>query len=290
MLNKNINLNLYKTFYDAARYDNFSTAANFTYSTQSAISKSIKKLESELGYKLFYRKANGVELTEKGRELLYYVEKAYGNLLIAERMLLENKELTYGKLSIGLPSNLYYLIIDSLIKFHKNYPNIDITVVTGTTTFLLDKLNSHQIDFFIDTLPINNYSNNLTIERIKELEYCFISNNKEKIKDIKDLENKDVILPIENTANRIKLDEYLFKHNITLNKAVNIHTSEIILTSVKKGLGIGYILHDFVKDDKDINILKITDLPKAELALVYNKRFLTNAPNEFIKHYLKDMK
>ena len=97
MLKGNINLNLYKTFYDVARYGSFSKAAEFTYTTQPAISKSIKKLENDLETELFYRKSNGIELTEKGRELLFYVEKSYGNLLTAERILLETEELKQFK-------------------------------------------------------------------------------------------------------------------------------------------------------------------------------------------------
>ena len=95
MLKGNINLNLYKTFYDVARYGSFSKAAEFTYTTQPAISKSIKKLENDLETELFYRKSNGIELTEKGRELLFYVEKSYGNLLTAERILLETSILSF---------------------------------------------------------------------------------------------------------------------------------------------------------------------------------------------------
>ena len=45
---KNINLNLYKVFYDVAKYGSFSKTAEFTYTTQSAISKSIKKLEEDI--------------------------------------------------------------------------------------------------------------------------------------------------------------------------------------------------------------------------------------------------
>ena len=66
-----INLNLYKVFYDVVKYGSFSKAAEFTYTTQSSISKSIKKLEEQLGTKLFYRNSHGVELTENGKELLY---------------------------------------------------------------------------------------------------------------------------------------------------------------------------------------------------------------------------
>ena len=105
-MNNDINLNLYKTFYDVARYGSFSKAAEFTFSTQPSISKQIKNLETQLDTKLFHRKPNGVELTEKGKELLFYIEKAYGNILTAERIMLETDNLNRGKLSIGMPSNI----------------------------------------------------------------------------------------------------------------------------------------------------------------------------------------
>ena len=85
MYKTNINLNLYKTFYDVAKYGSISKAAKYGFTSQPAISKSIKKLEDELRTQLFYRNLNGVELTDKGKELLYFVEKSYSNLIIAER-------------------------------------------------------------------------------------------------------------------------------------------------------------------------------------------------------------
>lgn len=48
MFQSNINLNLYKTFYDVAKYGSFSKASEYTFTSQPAISKSIKKLEKEL--------------------------------------------------------------------------------------------------------------------------------------------------------------------------------------------------------------------------------------------------
>ena len=93
MYKSNLNLNLYKNFYDVAKYGSITKAAENSYISQSAISKSIKKLESELNVQLFYRETNGVILTDKGKELLYYVEKSYNNLLIAERNMIEEENL-----------------------------------------------------------------------------------------------------------------------------------------------------------------------------------------------------
>lgn len=62
MYNKNINLNLYKTFYDVAKSESISEAAKKTFTSQPAISKSIKKLEETLNVKLFYRNLDGIKL------------------------------------------------------------------------------------------------------------------------------------------------------------------------------------------------------------------------------------
>ena len=43
-MHNNINLNLYKVFYEVSKYGSFSKTAELTYTTQSSVSKSIKKL------------------------------------------------------------------------------------------------------------------------------------------------------------------------------------------------------------------------------------------------------
>ena len=166
MFNRNINLNLYKVFYDVCKYGSFSKTAEFTYTTQSAISKSIKKLEDDLETKLFYRNSNGIELTDKGRELFYYVEKSYGNLLTAERIMLETENLERGKLNIGLPSHIAsFFFFDKIIDFHAKYPNIEMTLISAGTGQLLDLIDKHEIDIIIDTAPINTNNMDLFVKK-----------------------------------------------------------------------------------------------------------------------------
>ena len=64
MYKSDINFNLYKIFYEVALSESISSASKRLYITQSAVSKSIKKLEEDLSTKLFYRNRNGVKLTE----------------------------------------------------------------------------------------------------------------------------------------------------------------------------------------------------------------------------------
>ena len=293
MLKKNINLNLYKVFYDVAKYGSFSKAAEFTFTTQSAISKSIKKLEDELETQLFYRNNNGIELTEKGTELLFYVEKSYGNLLTAERLMLESENLERGNLRIGLPSHIAsFFFFDKIVDFHNKYPNIEITLMSGPTRQLLELINKHQLDFIIDTSPIKTNNMELSIVTLKTIQYTFfcrkdVYDNYKSIKSVKDLEHLPLILPVEGTSNRKMLDELLIKNNVNPDKVINIHTSEVILNAVKNNLGIGYIISDLINNDDMYKSVKVKeDLPTSDIVVVYNKKFLTNAPKRFIQDYI----
>ncbi|MCR5787592.1 MAG: LysR family transcriptional regulator [Bacilli bacterium] len=297
MYKSNVNLNLYKTFYDVAKLGSISKAAAVSYTSQPAISKSIKNLEEQLNTKLFYRKAQGVELTQQGEELLYYVEKSYSNLLTAERKMIETENLERGKLSIGMPSNIgTYYLFEKVIQFHVKYPNIEITIVTGGTSYLLDLLDSHKIDFIIDTAPIKTKNEDLIIKKLDNVRYCFAVKKDvrfidyKKIKSLKDLKKVPLVLPIPGTSNRNMLDELLQKEHVEVENVLNIHTSEMILEFVKSELGIGYLIYEVIKDyvkNGEMEILDIKEkLPTVDIDICYNKNFLTTAPIKFIEDYI----
>lgn len=298
MYKTNINLNLYKTFYDVAKCGSISKAAQYGFTSQPAVSKSIKKLEDELGTQLFYRNLNGVELTDKGKELLYFVEKSYSNLIIAERTMLETENLERGKLSIGMPSNIgSFFLFDKVIDFHKKYPNIEITIITGSTSKLISLLDSHKVDFVIDTSPIDvRIDEGIKVTKLDEVQYCFVVKKDtknidyKKISKLSDLKNKPLILPIPGTSNRNDLDELLLKQNVDVENVINIHTSEMIISAVKKDLGIGYIIYNLVEDDiknEELDILDIKEkLPTVEINIIFDKGFLTTAPKKFIEKYI----
>lgn len=292
MYKSNTNFNLYKTFYDVVICGSISKAATINYTSQPAISRSIKTLEQELNTKLFVRTKKGIELTERGRELFFYVEQGYNSFLTGERSLLEDKNLLRGKLSIGIPSHIAtFYLFDSLDDFHKKYPNIEITIISKSTSNLLELLRSHEIDFIIDSEPVMTKDPSITIKHIKNLHNAFIAAidyDTSNIKCLKDLESIPVIIPIKGTANRQDLDELLVKNKVELNNVLNIHTSELIIGAIKRKLGVGYVIKELVTHEINNGLLKevkIDGLPKTGISLVYVKDYLTDSPRYFLKEY-----
>ncbi len=295
MTKNDINLNLYKTFYETAQYKSISKCAEKNYISQSAVSKSLKKLESNLNTQLFYRTNKGITLTDKGKELLFYIDQAYNTFAIARRAMLESETMQKGQISIGVPSQIgSFFIFSNIAKFHKEYPNIEITIISKSTSQLLNLLERHEIDFIIDTSPINTKLNDIKIIPLKEVQNGFVALPNflpKKVSKLKDLEDIPVIFPIKGTNNRQELDTVLDKYQVSIHNIINIHTSEMIISAIKEQLGVGYLILDLVKEElasKELILLDLEEkLPTTTINLVYIPQYLTTAPIYFIKNYIK---
>jgi DNA-binding transcriptional LysR family regulator len=78
-------------FVAVAENGNVSRAAHELSISQSTVTEAIRELESDLGFQLFVRKAQGVELTLKGGQFLRHARKILAEIADARRTLSDNK-------------------------------------------------------------------------------------------------------------------------------------------------------------------------------------------------------
>lgn len=138
-----------KYFLKAKELLNFTEAARALNISQSTLSQQIKQLEDELNVPLFNRIGKRITLTEAGslfgEYALQSINRAHEGLLLLQDL----KSLNTGKIIVGVIYSMRILFAKTLIQFAKQYPNIKIQVVFGTTKDLLEKLNLHQFDFVL---------------------------------------------------------------------------------------------------------------------------------------------
>lgn len=138
-----------KYFLKAKELLNFTEAARALNISQSTLSQQIKQLEDELNVPLFNRIGKRITLTEAGslfgEYALQSINRAHEGLLLLQDL----KNLNTGKITVGVIYSMRILFAKTLIQFAKQYPNIKIQVVFGTTKDLLEKLNLHQFDFVL---------------------------------------------------------------------------------------------------------------------------------------------
>lgn len=102
-MNKQLNIDLLRTFHAVARFRRFNEAANHVHRSASTVTTQIHKLENLVGQRLFSRNNKGVELTMYGKKLLSETTdflKSHDRLLASltpQRM--------QGKIRLGLPDS-----------------------------------------------------------------------------------------------------------------------------------------------------------------------------------------
>lgn len=282
----NINLNLYRIFYTVAKTKSFSESSRTLHISQPAISKHVQNLEYELNTQLFYRTNRGIELTPEAINLLAYVEKAYNYLMLGERELEESKELTKGKISIGVPTIIGSYYINTYLKiFLKDHPNINVEMVNNNERRLIELFNQHTIDLLILPNSIRANKEYKTVELKKE-EYCFAYSKTlpyNTITSLEEIMTKPLILPATTTKARKDLDNILNELNLNPNPMMELNQTELILTYTKEELGIGYLPKSIVLTNPDLDIIEVErELPTTSITLIYDENGLTTAAKTFI--------
>jgi LysR family glycine cleavage system transcriptional activator len=136
-------LNALKAFEAAARYENFTRAAEELFVTQGAVSHQVKSLENELGLKLFIRERQRLIITEPGRAYLEVVRDAFDRLAAGTEHLLQRENA--GVLTVTMSPNFAAKwLVHRLGAFATAHPGIELRVSASM----------HHVDFAREDIDI----------------------------------------------------------------------------------------------------------------------------------------
>ena len=124
-------LNGLRAFEAAARHMSFTAAAAELNVTQTAISHLIRRLENEIGVRLFSRQNRGLALTAEGRDYLPGVRTAFQDLRLATERLLRKDDERVLTIST-LASLAAKWLLPRLASFQEKHRDIDVRITTST--------------------------------------------------------------------------------------------------------------------------------------------------------------
>jgi len=131
MLPRLPSLNGLRAFECAARHMSFTRAAEELNVTQTAISHQIRRLEDELGVRLFMRLKDGLALTEEGNAYLPGIRSAFLELRYSTEKLLESSNNSVLTIST-LVSVASKWLLPRLPSFREAHPDIDVRISAST--------------------------------------------------------------------------------------------------------------------------------------------------------------
>jgi LysR family glycine cleavage system transcriptional activator len=125
-------LNGLRAFEAAARHLSFTHAASELNVTQTAISHQIRRLEQELGIRLFVRQNRALALTPEAKDYLPGVRAAFNDLRLATDRLLR-RENDHVLTVSTLASLAAKWLLPRLSAFQEAHPGIDVRITTSTS-------------------------------------------------------------------------------------------------------------------------------------------------------------
>jgi LysR family transcriptional activator of glutamate synthase operon len=146
-----------KYFIEVAKKEHVTHAADSLHVAQSAVSRQIANLETELGTKLLMREGRNIKLTPVGKIFLEHVEIGLAEIENATNKIKEFLNPEAGVIRIGflnsLAANTLPIVISS---FREKYPNISFQVQQGSMKYLLRSVARGGIDLaFVAPVPRN---------------------------------------------------------------------------------------------------------------------------------------
>jgi LysR family transcriptional regulator, hydrogen peroxide-inducible genes activator len=142
-------------FCAVARSGSFTRAAQHEHIAQPSLSQQIRKLEDELGTKLFDRLGRKVRLTQFGEAFLPRAEEILRQVHTAKLEIQEMSGAEQGKLVIGaIPTIAPYFLPQCLARFGQRFPRVQVSIVEELTDELLNRLHEGTVDLALLALPV----------------------------------------------------------------------------------------------------------------------------------------
>lgn len=257
--------------------------------TPSALSRTIQRLENEVGQKLFFRNNRSVNLTPAGLMFREYCEEALNNWHSFQNQL-RNDDVLRGEISIYCSVTAILSILPRIFgRFRKTHPQVTIHVRTGDAAKALYKLQTREVDISIAALPESLPQDYRFIELLKT-PLVFISSKffPETVKYQKteiDWQLTPVILPTEGLS-RTRADKWFADKGVSPYIYSQVAGNEAIIAMVSMGCGVGIVPQlVFEKSNLKDEVVQLETSPQLKPFTVGVSTLARNIENPVVRSF-----
>lgn len=248
-----INFNQLRAFYYAAKYENYTLAAESLFITQPAVTAQIKILEDHSNLKLFKKRGRNIYLTDEGRTLYGYAKKVFDFEKQIEDAIEEMRELKRGVLRIGTTKTYARFFMPFLMtNFHEAYPMIKIYLDEGSSRDMSRSL----LNFKNDIAVVAKAEDHPDIDFVpfsKEELVLIVSPGhrlaSKKLIDFEEISQEPVIMKENGSGTRKIVNELFIRNNTIPNVLMETSNSEFIKQLVQRGEGISFLVKQSVASE-----------------------------------------
>ncbi|MCL4104613.1 UNVERIFIED_CONTAM: hypothetical protein GTU68_004567 [Idotea baltica] len=275
-------------FRELARQGSFTGAAGQLHLTQSAISHSIKALETHLNAQLFRRLGKRVQLTIAGEALLPHVEKILHGMEVAQADIVQIQRPGHGRLRIGSTVTISQYVLPSILReLRECFPNFDISVATDDSSNLMTLLSNGAIDVAVALEAQSAGSHfDFTTLFVDEIAMAIAPVHplaKKERPSKKDISGEDFIF-YDKSSETFQLVQKMFTEmKMPLQASLQVGSMAAIKEMAKIGMGVGLMAPWIALDEISNGTLIFRPLPVSNVSRnwgIYSDR---RVQSEFVK-------
>ena len=295
----NSNFEYYKIFYYVAKYENLTKAATALKTSQPAVTRTIHKLEGELGCRLFTRSKTGMKLTPEGRTFYGYVAAGCAQFFKGENDLSNLISLENGTIYISATETaLHCYLFQAMEEFNSLYPNVRFKILNNSTTESVNAVKEGKVDLAFVSANLQ-VAKPLRMKILRKYRDILIAGKRfEELKagkeelSLKELVSYPWISLTAETITRHFLNEYFEKNGLTFAPDMELATTDMILPAVRHNLGLGFIPAEFadaeLKSGQVFEIKVKEKLPERNIVLIYDMEYPQSIAAKEFQKFLKE--
>jgi LysR family transcriptional regulator, low CO2-responsive transcriptional regulator len=231
-----------RSFHAVAVAGSFTRAAKRLHVSQPTVTTQVRMLEEHFRIELFHRSGRRVRLTELGERLLQLSRQIFSLEAEAEQLLDDSGELRSGNLRVAAVGPHH--VTKMLVAFNQQYPGIKVSVSTGNSQDVLDRLLDYRADVGVLAQVLED-------ERFTSMPFSehpvviFTSTNhrfaRRRSIRIAELEHERLILREQGSTTRMALEAALREANVSPQVVMEIGSREVIREAVAQDIGIAAV-------------------------------------------------
>jgi DNA-binding transcriptional LysR family regulator len=258
-----------RAFCALASAGSYTEAARQLSLTQSAVSHSMKALESDVGCRLLDKAGQKVTLTEAGEMLLVRAKKVVNEMQLMREEIEHLGKWGRGHLRLGASSTACQHLIPAVLReFKESYPQCAITIQPGDGPAILDALRNNQIDIAITLQPKQEPQFDFRPLFTDELQFI-VSPLHPWVKTGKvvraEIARQNFILYEKTSFTFQMIDRYFAADDIVLHTAIELGSMEAIKELVKAELGVSILAPWIARSELAVRSLVALPLGKRKL-------------------------
>ncbi|MFE1415280.1 LysR family transcriptional regulator [Streptomyces sp. NPDC085524] len=271
-----------------AETNSFTRAAGRCLVVQSALSHQIARLEKELGARLFERTSRRVRLTPAGAAFLPIARQC---LDAAERAVAEVAAAVgevRGRLAVGLIPSVAAVDIPSALRdFHRQHPDVRITLRVGASEELTEQVREGALDVAFLGLPTTARPEGVeAVELARDPLVAVVAPDhplaQEPTADLRRLSAEVFVDLPANTAGRVQSDQAFAAAGLSRDVAFEVTNADFLARLVGQGLGIALLPSAYAAQLAGVTSVQVTDAPTRVEHLIWSHAGRTPAATAFL--------